>query len=105
MNTPGGWRNFICMQTRSRNRITHMCAEEIEALLEQRPLIPFRLRLSDGSSYDITRADMVFVTPPFLVVGIPLRQESRIAEQIHHVSLSDVVRAEVIPDGQTTPAP
>jgi hypothetical protein len=45
--------------------------EEIRQLLRQRPFQPFRVRLSDGRTFDIHDPHMNMVTPWFFTIGIP----------------------------------
>ena len=77
-----------------------MRAEEVREHLDALPFIPFRVCLSDGSSYQIRHPDQALVTTWSVEVGVPeQRRESRIYERIAHCSLLHIVKLEKL---QTT---
>ena len=45
-------------------------AKEIKDLMDAKPFRPFRIHLSDGSSYEITNHDVAFVTKSSVEVGL-----------------------------------
>ncbi len=47
-----------------------MRPSEIEAQLKQRPFIPLRMYLSDGSSYDVRHPEMAIVTRTIVMLAI-----------------------------------
>jgi hypothetical protein len=71
-----------------------MRPEEIEELLRQRPLIPFRLYLTDGTSYAVKHPEMMILTRLFLDIGVPKAEGSAIAARVMRVSLLHIVRIE-----------
>ena len=72
-----------------------MRADEIREHLDADPFIPFRLFLSEGSSYEIQHPDQALVTTWSLELGIPEpRPESRIYQRIAHCSLLHIVKVE-----------
>ena len=72
-----------------------MRADEVRQHLDANPFVPFRLCLSDGSSYEIQHPDQALVTTWSVEVGVPeQRQQSRIYQRIAHCSLLHVVKAE-----------
>jgi hypothetical protein len=72
-----------------------MRAEEIRQHLDAEPFIPFRLCLSDGSSYEIQHPDQALVTTWSVEIGVPEQQpQSRIYNRIAHCSLLHIVKVE-----------
>jgi hypothetical protein len=72
-----------------------MRAEEIRQHLDAEPFTPFRLCLSDGSSYEIQHPDQVLVTTWSVEIGVPEQQpQSRIYNRIAHCSLLHIVKVE-----------
>jgi hypothetical protein len=47
-----------------------MTAEALKALLKRRPFVPFKIKMSDGTSYDILHPDMVLVTRNWANIGV-----------------------------------
>ena len=73
-----------------------MTAEDLIELLEERPFVPLRLRLSDGRSYDIRHPEMAIVSPTLVFVGLPLKKSSKIAEHVTHCSIAHIVEVEAV---------
>ncbi len=73
-----------------------MTAEDLIELLEERPFVPLRLRLSDGRSYDIRHPEMAIVTPSIVAVGLSHNKGSRLAERVTHCSIAHIVEAEPV---------
>lgn len=72
-----------------------MRADEIREHLDADPFIPFRLCLSDGSSYEIQHPDQVLVTTWSVEIGLPeQRSEKRIYQRIAHCALLHIVKLE-----------
>ncbi len=72
-----------------------MRAEEIREHLDADPFIPFRLCLSDGSSYQIDHPDQALVTTWSVEIGTPeQRPGSRIYQRIAHCALLHIVKIE-----------
>ena len=72
-----------------------MRAEEVRDHLDADPFVPFRVCLSDGSSYQIRYPDQSLVTTWSVEVGVPEQgQQSRIYERIAHCSLLHIVKLE-----------
>jgi len=72
-----------------------MSAAEIRQHLDTDPFIPFRVFLSDGSSYEIQHPDQALVTTWSVEIGVPEQHpESRIYQRIAHCSLLHVVKVE-----------
>ncbi len=49
-------------------------ALELKKLMDARPFQPFRVRMSDGKSYEIPNHDAAFVTRNYLEIGTDLDQ-------------------------------
>ncbi|HZT79676.1 MAG TPA: hypothetical protein VFA26_05630 [Gemmataceae bacterium] len=45
--------------------------EEMRALVNARPFVPFRLYLSDGGTVDVRHRELVLIGRRFAVVGLP----------------------------------
>jgi hypothetical protein len=72
-----------------------MRAEEIRQHLDADPFVPFRLHLSDGSSYELKHPDQALVTTWSVEIGVPEQHpESRIYHRIAHCSLLHIVNVE-----------
>ena len=72
-----------------------MRAEEVREHLDAEPFVPFKLCLSDGSSYQIRHPDQALVTMWSVEVGVPeQRLETRIYERIAHCSLLHIMKLE-----------
>lgn len=47
-----------------------MSPESLREMLERRPFLPFRLHLSDGRHFVISRPELVFIDGSVTVIGI-----------------------------------
>jgi hypothetical protein len=79
-----------------------MRAEEFSEILWQRPFVPLRIHLTDGTTYEIRHPEMIIVSRSRIDIGIPAEPSKRIAERIDHFSLLHVVRVEEL---SGTPSP
>jgi hypothetical protein len=74
-----------------------MGGTEVIRLLRDQPFKPFRLKVSNGKSYDVRHPDMAIVTPRAVYVGIPPAEpDVPYAKDIMIVSLDHVVEMEYI---------
>ena len=74
-----------------------MTASEIREHLDADPFVPFRIFLSDGSTYHIHHPDQALVTTWSVEIGMPeQRPESRIYERIAHCALLHIVKLEKV---------
>lgn len=71
--------------------------KEIRDLTRTVPFRPFRIRMSDGSHYDITKQDMAFVGRHTVEVGQNLDSDG-LAEYFSRCSISHITKPEDIPD-------
>jgi hypothetical protein len=70
---------------------------EVIRLLRDQPFKPFRLRISNGGTYDVRHPDMAIVTPTAVYVGIPPKDPNvPFAKDIVTVSLDHVVEMEYL---------
>jgi hypothetical protein len=63
---------------------------EIREVLRQQPFEPFRIEVSDGTTYDIRHPDMVLPTYTALHIGIPGKEgyeRAAIVSLVHVVKL------------------
>jgi hypothetical protein len=65
--------------------------------VKQRPFVPFRLVLSEGTTYDIRHPDFIMVGRDSVTIGLPGEQEQDFYETSVLVDLFHVVRMEPIP--------
>ncbi len=72
-----------------------MPPSEVLRLIQQRPFVPFRIRLSNGETYDILHPELCIVGRTFLQIGLPDYPPEPLAARIATVALSHV--AELIP--------
>ena len=76
-----------------------MSPEALREMLERQPFIPFRIHLSDGRSFVITRPKLVFIGGSTTVIGLVRNTESEffdvpvIIANRHIVSLEPIVEA------------
>lgn len=72
-----------------------MRADEIREHLDTEPFVPFRVFLSNGSSYEVKHPDQALVTTWSVEIGVPEQQAAtRIYERIAHCSLLHIVKVE-----------
>lgn len=69
-----------------------MRAEDVVEVLRKHPFEPFRLYLTDGTSYEIRHPDMAIVFPAKMIVALPGPTQPELAEHYHMVALSHVMR-------------
>ena len=77
-----------------------MSPESLREMLNRRPFIPFRLHLSDGRHFVITRPELVFIGGSVTVVGIvqdvrsEFYDEPVIIANRHITSLEPIIEAD-----------
>ena len=69
-----------------------MPPEDLLRLLRHRPFIPFRLHVSDGTTYEVNHSEMLIVSPESAVVGLPMQPFPLARWEI--VALAHIVRVE-----------
>ena len=48
-----------------------MQADEFRTLMRADPFVPLRIRLNDGTTYDVTQPYMAMAMKSYVVIGIP----------------------------------
>jgi hypothetical protein len=79
-----------------------MRRDEVLAFLRAQPFQPFRLRLSEGLTYEIHHPDMAIVTPSAIHVGVP--GSNGLASRVVVVSLIHVIQIEPLTPTSPTAA-
>lgn len=65
---------------------------DILQALRKRPFEPFRLLITDGSSYDVRHPELVIVGLGSLVLGIPASGQPGLYERYETIALNHVVK-------------
>ncbi len=73
-----------------------MRPEDLKALRDQQPFVPFRIVLTDGRSFDIPHRDFLMVTKHTLEIAQAPDPETGLPERIVHGSPLHVVRVEFL---------
>lgn len=60
--------------------------------LRKRPFEPFRLSISDGSSYDVRHPELVMVGLGSLVIGVPAAGQPGLYERYETIALNHIVK-------------
>jgi len=67
--------------------------DDILLHLRKRPFEPFRIYLSDGTTYDVRHPDLVMVGERYIIVGLPRTPESApIIDRFETAALIHIVR-------------
>jgi hypothetical protein len=66
-------------------------------MLQQRPFVPFRIHLADGTVYGIRHPELVIVRIASAIVAFPDPKNPGLADAWELVALRHVVRLEPIP--------
>jgi hypothetical protein len=70
-----------------------MSSFDVSEALRRRPFEPFRIQVSDGSTYDVRHPELVMVGLSALIIGIPpTGQTQPFYERAVTVSLGHVVK-------------
>jgi hypothetical protein len=68
---------------------------EIRELLHQRPFVPFRLHLADGSRHDIHYFDFALVTTRWVDVAVGAKSAEEMPKSIVTIYPSEIARVEM----------
>jgi len=71
-----------------------MRADELIALIRNRPFSPLRIHITGGDSYDVHHPDQIIVLRGRVDIGVGADPESGAVEKVDHISLVHVVRVE-----------
>jgi hypothetical protein len=66
--------------------------EDVREQLDRRPFKPFRICMSDGSTYTVTHPELCLVEHSAVVVGVPDPRRRGIAMQLHYCALVHITR-------------
>jgi hypothetical protein len=73
-------------------------------VLRKRPFVPFRIRLSDGTVYDVRHPELVMVGLGSAIIGIPPAGKTQpIFERTENVSLEHIVKLVPLPASAMAP--
>jgi hypothetical protein len=74
-------------------------ARKLKELMTAQPFRPFKVRLSDGTSYIVPNHDAAFVTQNFLEVGLDLRRDGIARRSVNcailHITQVEYLKAAV----------
>lgn len=73
-------------------RYASMPPLDILQALDKRPFEPFRIQVSDGSTYEVRHPELVMVGLGSLVIGVPAKGQPRLYERYETIALSHVVK-------------
>lgn len=78
-----------------------MPPQEVRKVLTDRPFIPFRIHVSDGSSYDVPYPADAFVEMLYITVGID-PDDSGLFRRTVRISPNHISRLEMLPASDPT---
>jgi hypothetical protein len=73
-----------------------MRPEELKALRDQQPFVPFRIVFTHGRSFDIPDRDFLMITKHTLAIALSPDAATGIPEQVVHGAPLQVVRVELL---------
>ncbi|MBI3415117.1 MAG: hypothetical protein HY043_07325 [Verrucomicrobia bacterium] len=71
-----------------------MNPSDIREVLDSKPFRPFRLHVSDGSSFEVLHPEFVWVLRTRVDIAVPTPDQPGVVERVHHCSLLHVTRIE-----------
>ena len=71
-----------------------MTAQEVRALLDANPFVPFRIHMTDGKSFDVLHPDFVWVFRNRLDIAIMADAERNIVDHVVRCFFLLIVRVE-----------
>ena len=75
-----------------------MFPDDLLSHLRQRPFEPFRIQVSDGTTYDVRHPELVMVGLGSVVIGLPpAGQDAPIYQRTERVALSHIVKLLPLP--------
>ena len=74
-----------------------MPPQDILQALDKRPFEPFRIQISDGSTYEVRHPELVMVGLGSLVIGVPAQGQPRLYERYETIALRHVVKLLPLP--------
>lgn len=73
-----------------------MRAEDLREMLRNKPFVPLRLHLTDGTESEIRHPEMALLSRSLVEIGLEDHPGSGIATSIHCINLLHIVRIEKI---------
>jgi hypothetical protein len=70
---------------------------DIITLLRKRPFEPFRIQVSDGTTYDVRHPDMIIPTPTAAFIGIPATAQATDCARVEIVAMEHLVKLLPLP--------
>jgi hypothetical protein len=77
-----------------RDKGQSMSRKDILQRARQRPFVPFRVVLSEGTKYDVRHPDFIMVGRDSVVIGLPGEQEQEFYEATVLIDLFHIVQLE-----------
>jgi hypothetical protein len=79
-----------------------MTPEDLRRVVRQRPFQPFRLFVSDGSSYEIRHSELLMLGLRAVLVGLTTDPDQDMFERVATVDLIHVTRLEPLEGAKAT---
>jgi len=76
-----------------------MTRKDLLQRVRQRPFVPFRMVLTEGTTYEVRHPDFIMVGRDSVVVGLPGEQEQEFYETSVLIDLLHIVRLEPLEAG------
>ncbi|HWG41451.1 MAG TPA: hypothetical protein VN688_01605 [Gemmataceae bacterium] len=73
-----------------------MQQEDVEKKVRQRPFKPFRLYLTDGSTYEVRHPELIMLGRRYLVLGIAADPSQTVFDQSVDIDLFHIVRMDYV---------
>jgi hypothetical protein len=69
---------------------------DLKARLHLNPFVPFRIVMSDGTSYIVRGPEFLMVGLGSAIVGVPADEDTSLYRVAHQISLRHIVRLEPV---------
>lgn len=73
-----------------------MKPEQLKELLTAEPFVPFRIRMSDGATYEVKHPEMALVSQTVVAIGTGLESPTGVPELVRLCALSHITTVEVV---------
>ncbi len=81
-----------------------MRMQDVQKRLRDAPFRPFRMHLTDGSSYEVRHPELVLLGRRMLILGIPGRPENTYFETSVDIDLMHIVRMDDLDGERSRPS-
>jgi hypothetical protein len=68
-------------------------ADDILRLVRRQPFVPFRIHMSDGTSYEVRHPELVWVLARRLCIAVPSQRDG-VIQDIHYCAMLHITRLE-----------